>query len=215
MSVFEVQKSIKSPIEGRRRTSSNQVHLESMKSSKSFVFKVSFMISFSLCCLDQSTESFESFDIIFAAKCWLLVWSVTSGARRSGGIIVTIFVAILCYENLIAKLSIPCTTIWRMIIDVHACTELKWQRVVVHEAMQVRKLMQMGPSYNDSNVKCFWNDWENIHFCCETQTFAVGIFRVLEDKMLRFYMLNQKRMWRHHRVSLGRHEQPIMRKSSW
>ena len=168
------------------------------------------MISFSLCCLDQSTESFESFDIVFTSK-WLLAWIVTSGARLSSWITVAILVTILCHENLVTKLSIPCTTIRGMIIDIHTCAELKWQRIVVNETMQVRKLMQVGSSDNGSNVKRFWNYWENNHFCCEV---VVWMSCVLKDKMLRFYMLNLKRISRYHKLSLGRYEQSVMGKSS-
>ena len=154
-----------------------------MISSKSFVFKVSFMISFSLCCFDESTESFESFDIIFASKWLLMAWIVTSDARLSSWITITILVTILRHENLVTKLSIPCTTIWGMIIDIHACAELEWQGVVVKETMQVRKLMQVGSSYNGSNVKQFGNDWRNDHFCCEV---AVWMFCVRKTKCLGF-----------------------------
>ena len=178
-----------------------------MESCKSFVFKVSFMISFSFCCLDHGTQSFESFDVILGAK-WLFVWTVTSGARLGGWINVTIFVTILGYENLITKLSIPCTTIWRMIIDIHACTELERQGIIVNKAMQVRKLMQMSPSHNGSNENCFWNDWEAIHFVFWYRCLNFWCFERQNAKVL--YVESKKNFKASHGVT-----REVIRKSSW
>ena len=106
--------------------------LKSMKSSESFVFKISFMISFSFGSLDHITKSFESFNIIISTIYAFSTW----GARFTFGIL-TNFVAILGDKYSVTQLTIPRATIWWVIVDIHARTEFEWRWIVIDQTMQV------------------------------------------------------------------------------